>query len=169
MAATKSLSTEAWGSTVPRVSATAIVMAVLRCGQKICLARRSLLVGTSRGLWSVVTGYLEPETDPLTQAWTELDEELGLRPPGVQLVGRLDPMQLSSPSSGKEFVVHPFLFECDANEPLVLNWEHDEAQWAELSRLEAPDCVAWQLPLVQALLESHDDAIISAKPGWTAI
>ena len=131
----------------------AIVMAVLRCGEKICLARRSQSVGTSRGLWSVVTSYLEPETDPIAQAWIELQEELGLRPPTVRAVGRLDPIPLSSPSSDKQFLVHPFLFECDASEPLVLNWENDEVKWSDPSALEGPDCVAWQLIVVRALLD----------------
>ena len=133
----------------------AIVMAVLRCGQHLCVARRSQRVGTSRGLWSVVTGYLEPEVDPLTQAWTELDEELSLRPPTVHLVGRLDPLPLSSPASGKQFLVYPFLFECDESEPLVLNWEHDEARWTDLSQLAGLDCVRWQLPLIQTLLDAQ--------------
>src|ERR1051326_3911877 len=91
-------------------------------------------VGTARGLWSVVTGYLEPGIDPLTQAWTELREELGLEPPTVHLVCQLEPTSLSSPSSGKEFTVHPFLFEADLAQDVVLNWEHDEMQWADPKR-----------------------------------
>ena len=109
-------------------------------------------VATSRGLWSVVTGYLETETDPLSQAWTELDEELGLGPLDIVLVRRLDPVPLSSPDSGKLFLVYPFLFESQHVPSLVLNWEHDEVQWAEPSRLDSPDCVSWQLALVRALL-----------------
>jgi 8-oxo-dGTP pyrophosphatase MutT (NUDIX family) len=131
---------------------TPIVLAVLRCGAEICLARRSQGVATSRGLWSVVTGYLEAATDPLTQAWTELCEELGLHAPAIRLVRSLPPVPLTSHGSAKEFLVYPFLFECDRPPHLVLNWEHDDVQWAAPSRLESPDCVAWQLPLVRALL-----------------
>jgi 8-oxo-dGTP pyrophosphatase MutT (NUDIX family) len=131
---------------------TGIVLATVRRGLQVCLARRSQRVGTARGLWSVVTGYLEPGIDPLTQAWTELREELGLEPPTVHLVCQLEPTSLSSPSSGKEFTVHPFLFEADLVQDVVLNWEHDEMQWADPTRLASADCVAWQLPLVQALL-----------------
>lgn len=111
-------------------------------------------MGTSQGLWSVVTGYLEAGVDPLTQAYTELEEELGLRHPALHLVTRLEPQPLSSPSSAKKFLVHPFLFECDSAEKLVLNWEHDEVQWTEPSRLASADSVRWQLPLVQALLSN---------------
>ena len=131
---------------------TDIVLAVVRCAGQICLARRSMGVATSRGLWSVVTGYVEPETDPLSQAWTELDEELGLGAHDILLVRQLDPVPLTSPGSGKQFLVYPFLFESQQVPSLVLNWEHDEAQWADPSRLDSPDCVSWQLPLVRALL-----------------
>jgi ribose 1,5-bisphosphate isomerase len=136
----------------PGVSRTEIVLAVVRCGAQICVARRSQAVATSRGLWSVVTGYVEANVDPVAQAWSEVVEELGLRAPGLRLTCSLQPVPLSSPTSGKEFLVYPFLFECDSAPELVLNWEHDEAQWVEPSRLQAADCVNWQFPLVQALL-----------------
>ena len=136
----------------PTVTRTEIVLVVVRCGAEICLARRSQLVGTSRGLWSVVTGYLEPHVTPQAQASAELEEELGLRGSDVQLVRSLAPIELTSPTSGKEFRVYPFLYDCDASRQLVLNWEHDEVQWAQPERLLAPDSVGWQLPLVRALL-----------------
>jgi 8-oxo-dGTP pyrophosphatase MutT (NUDIX family) len=135
------------------MSRTEIVLAVVRCGGQICIALRSQSVATSRGLWSVVTGYVEPQTDPLSQAWTELEEELGLRAPIIQLVRQLEAVPLTSPGSGKQFLVYPFLFESDQTQPLVVNWEHDAAQWVDPSRLESPDCVGWQLPLVRALLD----------------
>jgi 8-oxo-dGTP pyrophosphatase MutT (NUDIX family) len=109
-------------------------------------------VATSRGLWSVVTGYVEPRTDPLDQVWIELREELGIGAQDIRLVRRLEPVPLTSPGSGKQFLVHAYLFESPQVPSLVLNWEHDEVQWADPSRLDSPDCVSWQLPLVRALL-----------------
>jgi len=106
----------------------------------------------------VVTGYVESATDPLGQAWTELEEELGLCPPGIHLVRQLDPVPLTSPSSARNFLVHPFLFECDPTPRLVLNWEHDDVQWVDPSRLDAGDCVTWQFPLVRALLDATGTA-----------
>jgi len=133
-------------------SRTEIILAVVRCGSHICLAHCSQMVATGQGLWSVVTGYVEPGIDAITQAWTELQEELGLRAPEIHLVRRLEPVPLSSATSAKRFLVHPFLFECDPAPPLMINWEHDDVQWADPSRLDAPDCVSWQAPLVRALL-----------------
>jgi 8-oxo-dGTP pyrophosphatase MutT (NUDIX family) len=109
-------------------------------------------VATSRGLWSVVTGYVEPRIDPLSQVWTELQEELGLGAADIRLVRSLEPVPLTSPGSGKQFLVYAYLFESQQVPSLVLNWEHDDVQWADPSRLDSPDCVSWQLPLVRALL-----------------
>ena len=132
---------------------TEIVLVVVACGGRICLVRRSQAVATSRGLWSVVTGYVEPGVSPLEQAWTEVREELGLTPPRVRLVQTIPPVDLASPASGKQFRVHGFLLACDATSGVVLNWEHTELAWVEPARLAEPDCVPWQHPLVLALLD----------------
>ena len=108
-------------------------------------------MATSRGLWSVVTGYLEAGVDPEDQAWTELAEELGLRPPELVLRRKLASVPLTSPSSGKAFTVYPFLFDCPSS-GVVLNWEHDAVQWVDPGWLGQPGCVPWQAALVRALL-----------------
>ena len=129
-----------------------IVLVVLRRSGRICIARRSERVATSRGLWSVVTGYVEPGVTPLAQARQELDEELGLNSVDLRLVRTLAPVPLTSAASGKRFLVHPFLFDSDPNCEVVLNWEHTEQAWVEPARLADPDCVAWQREIVVALL-----------------
>jgi 8-oxo-dGTP pyrophosphatase MutT (NUDIX family) len=116
------------------------------------VARRSQDVATSQGFWSVVTGYLEPGLEPAEQAWTELCEELGLGRPDLRLVRSLPPVPLTSPSSGKRFLVHPFLFERASDREVVLNWEHTAVAWVDPSRLDDADCVPWQRALVRALL-----------------
>jgi 8-oxo-dGTP pyrophosphatase MutT (NUDIX family) len=137
---------------------TEIVLAVVRRGGRICLARRSQQVATSRGLWSVITGYLEPATDPLSQAWTELSEELGLVAPDLTFVRRIEPVPLSSALSGKAFLVYPFLFDCKPAAQVVLNWENDDVEWVEPVRLASSDCVPWQQQLVDALLGTRPNA-----------
>jgi ribose 1,5-bisphosphate isomerase len=135
-----------------RVELTQIILVVVQNGGRICIARRSEHVGTSRGLWSVVMGYVEPGVEPVEQAWTEVQEELGLKPPGVWLVRVGSSLGMTSPASGKQFLVHPFLFESATECELTLNWEHSEVAWVDPSRLSAADCVAWQYDVVIALL-----------------
>jgi 8-oxo-dGTP diphosphatase len=128
-----------------------VVLAVVRCGAQICVARRSQAVATSRGQWSVVTGYVEPRVEPRTQAWTELAEELGLGPDQLVLRRELAPVSLTSPSSGKAFLVHPLLFDSSSTR-VVLNWEHEEVKWVEPDWLDQPGCVPWQAEVVRSLL-----------------
>jgi len=134
------------------VKRTEIVLAVVQCGAYIGLTRRTELVGTSQGLWSVVMGYVEPGVEPIEQAWTEIQEELGLQPPDVWLVRNGPPQQLTSRASGKQFLVYPFLLESAAGSEVTLNWEHSEVAWVEPSRLADADCVPWQRDVVAALL-----------------
>jgi len=131
---------------------TEIVLVVLRRGGHICIARRSEVVATGRGLWSVVTGYLESGAEPLAQAVQELEEELGVGSADARLVRTLSPIPLTSNLSGKHFLVHPFLFDGGAECDVVINWEHTEYAWVEPARLAESDCVAWQRDIVAALL-----------------
>ncbi len=137
------------------VSRTEIVLAVVERNGRICLARRSEQVATGRGLWSVVTGYLEAGISSLEQASQELLKEFGLASPDVRLVRALPPVPLSSPVSGKHFLVHPFLFESSVDCEVVLNWEHTDFAWVEPARLGDGDCVSWQHDIVLALLSQH--------------
>jgi 8-oxo-dGTP pyrophosphatase MutT (NUDIX family) len=134
------------------VSPTGVVLAVVRRGDRICLARRSRLVATSQGRWSVITGYLEPDVEPEIQAWTEAAEELGLQPPTLTLVRQLPPVPLTSAAGGLEFLVHPFLFECAESDEVVLNWENDDVAWVDPDRLAELECIVWQRPHERALL-----------------
>ena len=146
-----------------------IVLVVVQCDGRICVARRSEQVGTSRGLWSLVMGYVEPGIEAAEQAWTEIREELGLEAPDVWLLHSGDPLPLTSPASGKHFLVYPFLFDSAAECEVVLNWEHTEVAWVEPSRLDDTDFVPWQREVVLALLASSEEALRTeterSRPG----
>jgi hypothetical protein len=97
-------------------------------------------------------GYVEPGIEPIEQAWTELCEELGLRPPQVRLLRVGESVRRTSQASGKRFLVYPFLFESATECEVTLNWEHSQVAWVEPSHLSDPDCVPWQRDVVTALL-----------------
>ena len=96
-------------------------------GDRVLLLRRSQQVGTYRGRWAGVSGYLE--ADPLEQAYREIGEETGLERGDVHLLGRGEPLEVTDPEAGIEWIVYPFLFEVLAPERLRLDWEHQEARW----------------------------------------
>jgi 8-oxo-dGTP diphosphatase len=95
---------------------------------EILLLRRSQQVGTYRGRWAGVSGYIE-ETDPLTQAYTEVEEETGLAREDVQLLRTGEPLEVVDAEADRRWIVHPFLFEVGESDRIRADWEHVETRW----------------------------------------
>ncbi|MGQ9571848.1 MAG: NUDIX domain-containing protein [Dehalococcoidia bacterium] len=95
---------------------------------EILLLRRSQRVGTYRGRWAGVSGYIE-EDDPLTQAYTEIREETGLAEEDVRLLRRGEPLEVVDAEAKRRWIVHPFLFEVDQPGKIRADWEHVETRW----------------------------------------
>ena len=119
---------------------------------KVLLLKRSQKVGTYRGKWAAVSGYMEPGERPLERALTEIREETGLERDRLVLVGIGPEM----PITGTDFIVHPFLFELgnptDTFHPGAqrivfddpfpnLDWEHTESRWVDPPELSILDTV----------------------------
>ena len=115
---------------------THVVTAFLRHGGRILLLRRSDAVGTYRGQWGGVSGYAEG--DPDEQVWVEIDEETGLAD-AVDLVRTGRPVEFHDADLGRDWTVHPFLFDCERRD-VVVSDEHVEYEWVhapEIRRREA--------------------------------
>jgi 8-oxo-dGTP diphosphatase len=97
-------------------------------GDEILLLRRSQQVGTYRGRWAGVSGYIE-ETDPLTQAYTEIEQETGLAREDVQLLRTGEPLEVLDAEADRRWIVHPFLFEVREPARVRTDWEHSETRW----------------------------------------
>lgn len=122
----------------------AVVACVLTHGGQICLLRRSHAVGSDRGKWHCVTGFLPAATDPLDQARTEVHEETALDADACRLIRQAQPLVLVGDAC--RWTVFPFLFEVSAPS-LTLNWEHDAYCWVGPNGLGAGQTVQW-LPAV---------------------
>lgn len=105
-----------------------VVTCFLRHRGRVLLVRRSQKVGSYRGQWGGVAGYVEGE-DAEASAWREIAEETGLET-GLELVRAGDSFRLEDHALGKCFVVHPFLFDTESRD-IRLDWESDEADWVE--------------------------------------
>jgi ribose 1,5-bisphosphate isomerase len=138
-----------------------VVTAFIQTGQKILLLRRSSKVGTYRGRWAAVSGYLEGDETPAQRAMTEIREETGLTSEQVTLVRSGEILRAYDENNDVVWVVHPFLFE--AKESTVrLDWEHMEFEWVEPDALrvyetvpklrETFDRARWDLQTVPAAL-----------------
>lgn len=114
-----------------------VVTAFLRHDGRILLLRRSDRVGSYRGCWAAVSGYLEEPT-ALAQALREIGEETGIPPAAVALAAEGEPMAVDDAALQRRWVVHPFLFDVASAPSVRLDWEHSAFRWvhpAELARL----------------------------------
>ncbi len=128
---------------------TEVVACVLRRGNMVCLFKRSQSVGTSKGKWNAVSGYLPKGRDPLEHAMQELLEETGLSGERVRLARRGDPLVFDRPE--RRWVVHPFLFDV-TDQDIRLDWEHDEFVWLSPDEAGQYDRVVWLDDVLRALL-----------------
>ena len=108
-------------------------------GDRILLLRRSQRVGTYRGRWAGVSGYLEDR--PLEQAYQEIEEELGLRRGDVRILREGEPLEVPDAQADRKWLVHPFLFRVPTPEGLRTDWEHVESRWVEPREIAGYDTV----------------------------
>jgi 8-oxo-dGTP diphosphatase len=120
-------------------------------GDEVLLLRRSQQVGTYRGRWAGVSGYLE-ETEPLAQAYREIEEEVGLGPDGVTLLRAGEPLVVVDAEAGRRWTVHPFLFEVRPDAQVRVDWEHTEARWVRPDEISAFETVP---QLAEALMRVY--------------
>ncbi len=109
---------------LPDVQARPVVSAILRNRGRILLVRRSEAVGSFRGKWSAVSGYLEGRERPKDRAVKEVREETGLR----DLVLRASGKPVLARNESTIYVVHPFLFDVGSRR-VRLDWENREHRW----------------------------------------
>ncbi len=119
---------------------------------QVLLLRRSERVGTYRGRWAGVSGYLEA-SPPLEQAYREIEEEVGLGRDVVRLLAQGETLVVPDETIDMRWTVHPFLFEVLQPEHIRLDWEHTESRWVkpdEVSALETVPGLAEALARVYA-------------------
>jgi len=102
-----------------------VVTCFLECDEKILILRRSQAVGSFRGRWAGISGYIETTADE--QALLEIEEEAGLYPQDVELVAKGD--LLMAEDEGVRWVVHSYLFRIKELDKVRLDWEHSEKKW----------------------------------------
>ncbi len=106
-----------------------VVTCFLEYEGKICLLKRSRQVGTYRGRWAGVSGYLEEGNTPYQQALEELGEEAGLAEEDLELLKVGEPLEAIDEELGRKWVIHPFRFRLLSPEKLRIDWEHAELRW----------------------------------------
>ena len=124
-----------------------VVTSFLVKGDRMLVLLRSARVGTFRGSWAGVSGFLEwplsrtrallegrigraeIRRQALRQALREIREETGLGRGRVALLRRHAPMRFPDREKRRDWIVHPFLFRVDEDATIRLDWESDEGRW----------------------------------------
>ncbi len=119
---------------------------------RILIVQRSSRVGSYHGQWAGVSGFLEPDTTPTEQAYTEIREETQLQQNQVRLLRIGAVVEHSDPALGRHFYIHPFLFEVLDPEAIRTDWEATAMRWIAPSELSNYDTVP-------KLAEVYDSAI----------
>ncbi|MBA4681437.1 MAG: NUDIX domain-containing protein [Pseudomonas sp.] len=126
---------------------TEIVAAVLTHQDQLALLRRSELVTGDIGRWNCITGFLDPDHEPLSQAFTEIEEEAGIAKRHLRLLGS-SVLNLVG-SDGRVWRVHTFHFH-SLTKNLTLNWENDACTWLHPRQLEGLSTVPWFTHILDA-------------------
>ena len=114
--------------TLPGVREIPVVTAFLtRSDGRLLLLRRSDKVGSFRGQWAGVSGFLEDLTAEL-QVRREIREETGLGEDDAVLEREGRPVYARDGTT--VYTVHPFRFRTERTE-VRLDWEHTDSEWVD--------------------------------------
>ena len=138
-----------------------VVTSFITADQQVLLLRRSEKVGSHRGRWSAVSGYLEGSEQPLTRAVTEIREELGLTANQTRLLRIGETLRAYDEENDTVWIIHPFLFET-SSKSVRLDWENVECRWVTTGELHS-------YPTVPKLRETLDRVQYDLQPIPTAL
>ena len=147
---------------LPDVRARSVVTAFLRNRGRILVVRRSERVGSFRGKWSGVSGYLEGDEDPKARAAQEIREETRMRGARFRAAGRA----MTSRDGATAYVVHPFLFDAPTR-TVRLDWENVESRWVRPEELDGFDTVPRLMDVMSSALAAGGLRIRRPGPSST--
>jgi len=121
-----------------------VVNAFVQHKGKILLLKRSQKVGTHRGMWNCVGGYIKSDLqkngelqikeNPEKRARHEIEEEVGIKNKDLTLIDKAPPVDWVDKTSDKTWRVHYFLFNSKTNK-VKLDWEHTDYRWVKPNQL----------------------------------
>jgi 8-oxo-dGTP pyrophosphatase MutT (NUDIX family) len=109
-----------------------VVTCFLECDGMILILRRSNDVGSFKGRWAGISGYVETTADE--QVLMEIEEETGLYSNDVALVAIGDLFEAED--EGIRWIVHSYLFRIKDPNKVKINWEHTEKMWIKPEDIE---------------------------------
>ena len=96
---------------------------------RILLLKRSRQVGTHRGLWCSVGGFIDEGQTVLQQAREEVKEELGLKTLKLKSRKVAKPFKFEDKAADRVWQVYPVLFSFKDKPKIKLDWENSQFRW----------------------------------------
>jgi len=118
---------------------------------KVLLFRRSSKVGTYKGKWSAVSGYVESHEKPYETALKEVFQETGIMSKDLRLLAQHE-VEASDAELRMTWKIHAFLFDC-ATGKVRPNWESAEFKWVRPEDAGKLDTVPKLKEALAALME----------------
>jgi ADP-ribose pyrophosphatase YjhB (NUDIX family) len=111
----------------------------LKYKDEILLLQRSKMVGSDKGKWSTVTGYLDELIEIEEKFYIEVEEETGI---SRELVSGIYKGEAYEFTDDKTWVICPILFELLEKPDIILNWEHVQYIWIHPEEMNNYDIVS---------------------------
>ncbi|MBV8823232.1 MAG: NUDIX domain-containing protein, partial [Ktedonobacteraceae bacterium] len=122
----------------------------------ILIVQRSQHVGSYRGRWAGISGFVEPNVTPDEQAYTEIREETTLQREQVRMLKRGAVIEYSDEELGRHFYIHPFLFEVLTPDTIQTDYEATQMRWIDPSELGKYETVPRLLEVYESAINGED-------------
>ena len=123
---------------------THVVSCFIKKNNKILILKRSEKVGSYRGKWATVSGYVEKNEKPEQTALKEIREEIGAEAKLIRM-GEI----IHVKDNEGNWCIHPFLFEIKSGN-IKIDWEHTDYRWIKPEEIKNYDTV----PMLKESLEN---------------
>jgi ADP-ribose pyrophosphatase YjhB (NUDIX family) len=118
--------------------------------------QRSQHVGSYRGRWAGISGFVEPHVTPDEQAYTEIREETTLQREQVRMLKRGAVVEYNDEELGRHFYIHPFLFEVLTPDRIQTDYEATQMRWIDPSELGKYETVPRLLEVYESAINGED-------------
>jgi len=109
---------------------------------RILLLKRSDKVGSYRGKWNSVAGFVDEPVPIEDKILEELREELGISPDMIGGIKVGKPYEFHDAYIKKTWLIIPCLARLEREQEIKLDWEHTDYAWIDPERIGYYDTVA---------------------------
>ena len=118
-----------------------VITVFVKYKNEILLLKRSNKVGTYKGKWNTIAGYLD-EIKPIKEkVLEELREEICVHEEKIKSIKIKEPYRLLDKNLGKTWIIHPVIVELKEKPEIKLDWEHTEYKWIHPKELYNYDTI----------------------------